>query len=217
MKKIVLYIYRITNIVNNKIYIGKHSSKSLENNYYGSGIAIRKAIKKYGRENFKKEIVCICDNENELNKMEIFFIEKDGSFRKGYNMTKGGEGILGHIQSAYTKAKASESRKLFYKNNQEVKQFLSDKAKGRVGNKNSFFGKKLPKEHIEKLTSARIKAITGENNPSARKVRCIEKDIIFGTAKDAAVFCGLASSTTILKASKGQRKTAGGFTWELLN
>jgi len=44
------YVYKITNNINDKIYIGKHSSKDINrDSYLGSGIAISKAIKKYGR------------------------------------------------------------------------------------------------------------------------------------------------------------------------
>ena len=53
-----LYVYQILNLKNGKIYIGKHSSKSMTDLYMGSGIAIKRAIKKYGRESFEKTILC---------------------------------------------------------------------------------------------------------------------------------------------------------------
>jgi group I intron endonuclease len=215
----ILYIYRITNLLNGKKYIGKHSSMCLDNNYYGSGVAIAKAIKKYGKSNFKKDVICICENENHLNEMEIYYINKENTFKIGYNMTKGGEGMLGYKPTQETKEKASISRKKYYKENPQLLKKLSDLAKKKIGDKNPFFGKKLTKEHIEKLRKARVKAITGGNNPSARKLLCIEKNIIFQTAKDAAIFCGLKHSTSILKAAKGLNglKSAGGYTWKLID
>ena len=213
----ILYIYRIINLLNNKQYIGKHSSNEINNEYYGSGIAIKRAIKKYGKNNFKKEIVCICKTEDELNKSEIFNIKKYETFKNGYNMTMGGEGMLGYKQSKESIIKGSISRKKYYKEHPEAIKKISDFRKTMTGSKNSFYGKKLSKEHIEKMKIARILAITGINNPSARKLLCIETNKEFNTAKDAAIYCGLKSSTTILKSAKGQRKSAGGYTWKLLN
>lgn len=211
-----MYIYKITNLLNGKIYIGKHTCKNIENVYYGSGVAIKAAIKKYGKENFKKDVLCVCESEEELNSMEIEWISKLGAFGDGYNMTKGGEGMLGRKPTNTEIEKARKSRLLFYKNNPSVREELSKLAQMRVGNKNSFYGKKLTKEHIDKMTKARVEAISGERNPSATKVRCKDSGIVYSTAKEAAQVVGLKHSTTILKAAKGQRKSAGGFSWELV-
>ena len=211
-----MYIYKITNLLNGKIYVGKHTCKNIENLYYGSGVAIKSAIKKYGKENFKKDVLCFCESEDELNSMEIEWISKLGAFGNGYNMTKGGEGQLGRKPTDAEIEKARKSRLLFYKNNPDVKARLSNLAQMKVGDKNPFYGKKLTKEHIEKLTKARVEAISGEKNPSATKVRCKESGVVYSTAKEAAQDVGLKHSTTILKAAKGQRKSAGGFTWELV-
>lgn len=43
-------IYKITNLINNKIYIGYHSTNDIHDNYFGSGVALNKAIKKYGKK-----------------------------------------------------------------------------------------------------------------------------------------------------------------------
>lgn len=76
MTEKILYVYKITNILNGKIYVGKHSAESIDNSYMGSGVAIRRAIGKYGVQNFRKDILSVCESEEELNEMEIFWIKK---------------------------------------------------------------------------------------------------------------------------------------------
>jgi len=212
----ILYIYKITNLLNDKCYVGKHSCLNINNAYFGSGIAIKKAIKKHGKNNFKKEILCICKTEEEQNKKEILWIKKLKTYKNGYNMTLGGEGILGHKHRADSIIKGSNSRREFYVKNPDVRKKLSDHGKLRTGALNPFFGKKLSVEHIEKMRVARVNAITGANNPSSVTIMCIETEEVFTTAKDAAIFCGLKHSTSILKCAKGQLKIAGGYTWKIL-
>ena len=89
------YIYKITNIINGKIYIGKHSTDDINDGYMGSGVVLRQAIKKYGIENFTKEYLAFCDTYDKLNFFERFYIRKYGSTDRniGYNIASGGEGF----------------------------------------------------------------------------------------------------------------------------
>ena len=89
----VYYIYKITNLINGKIYIGKHSQKiQSKDSYFGSGVLLNKAIIKYGKENFKKEIIEMCEKDN-ISTKEIYWINKFNSFTpNGYNLAKGGNG-----------------------------------------------------------------------------------------------------------------------------
>lgn len=66
------YIYKITNLINGKFYIGKRSCNgdAINDNYMGSGIGISKAIAKYGSNNFKKEILHYCASESDAYKKE---------------------------------------------------------------------------------------------------------------------------------------------------
>ena len=88
-------IYMITNIINNKIYIGKRmltTSQFNDSNYYGSGQYISRAIHKYGIENFKRQVILECDLSI-LNKMEKKYILQYHSIQPiGYNIALGGEG-----------------------------------------------------------------------------------------------------------------------------
>jgi hypothetical protein len=80
-------IYKITNLVNRKYYIGKHQTKDLNDGYMGSGKLLKIAIKKYGIENFKKEILHIFDNEEDMNnaEKELVVISEET-----YNLCEGG-------------------------------------------------------------------------------------------------------------------------------
>ena len=86
-------IYKTINLINNKFYIGKHQTNNINDSYYGSGKALKNAISKYGKENFKKEILFVFDTEQEMNDKEIELITEELVARTDtYNMGIGGEG-----------------------------------------------------------------------------------------------------------------------------
>lgn len=87
-----MYIYKTTNLINNKIYIGQ-TMRQNSDDYLGSGTIIKRAIKKYGSENFKKEIIQTCESKEELDIQEKFWINELNSIRpNGYNICDGGQG-----------------------------------------------------------------------------------------------------------------------------
>jgi len=87
------YIYCITNKINNKKYIGQHSTSKKYDYYMGSGLLLNKAFEKYGKENFEKSILCHCQSKLELNEKEIFYIKyyKENNHML-YNISDGGTG-----------------------------------------------------------------------------------------------------------------------------
>lgn len=109
-----MIVYKTTNLVNGKIYIGQDSKNNP--NYLGSGYIFLKAFNKYGKENFKKEILEHCQTKEELNDKEIYWIEKLNSTNSkvGYNIATGGQGgNLGPIIAE----KKSKTMKKFIKEN----------------------------------------------------------------------------------------------------
>ena len=87
-------IYKITNKLNGKYYIGKHQTKNLDDGYMGSGKLIVAAIKKHGIDNFKKEILFIFDNELDMNNKEKEFVVIN---EMTYNLCTGGQGGFSYI------------------------------------------------------------------------------------------------------------------------
>ena len=87
-------IYKITNKINNKFYIGMHKTNHLDDGYMGSGKILRSAIKKYGIESFSKEILHIFDNEEDMRNKEKELVVLN---EMSYNLCEGGKGGFGYI------------------------------------------------------------------------------------------------------------------------
>lgn len=127
-------IYKATNLINDKCYIGQtisslahrkrqHKCEAV-NNY--SNMILSKSIRKYGWENFSWEIICECSARKELNEKETFYIENYNTYTpNGYNLTKGGDGISGFHWSEESKQKQRE-RNLGKKLSEEHKKNISN-------------------------------------------------------------------------------------------
>ena len=89
-------IYKITNTLNGKYYIGKHQTTDLNDGYLGSGKLLKRAIEKYGVEHFTKEILHIFDNEVEMNAKEKELVV---ICEESYNLCPGGRGGFGYINA----------------------------------------------------------------------------------------------------------------------
>lgn len=86
------YIYKTTNMVNGKIYVGQHIADTFTEKYKGSGLKLKASIKKYGNNNFKVELLQECLSLQELNDSEMLWIKELNSTddRIGYNIKLGG-------------------------------------------------------------------------------------------------------------------------------
>jgi len=94
------YLYKITNLINNKIYIGIHSTENLDDGYFGSGRALKQAISKHGKNNFTKEILEYFNSYEELSNREKELVNEDFvKSQKTYNLNCGGYGSFSYINS----------------------------------------------------------------------------------------------------------------------
>jgi len=82
-------VYKITNNINGKMYIGCHRTENLNDGYMGSGLLIKRAIKKYGKDNFTKETLGTFESEDQMFNEEINLISKHDP---EYNLHPGGTG-----------------------------------------------------------------------------------------------------------------------------
>jgi len=142
-----MIIYKTTNQVNGKIYIGqdKHNSP----NYLGSGKILHLAFQKYGIENFKKEIIETCESIEVLNEREIHWINFYYSTNRniGYNIALGGQG--GDTISNHP-------------NKNEIRERHSNWMK----ENNPTRGRKKGEDEIERWKDSYVGKYLGENNPN---------------------------------------------------
>jgi hypothetical protein len=158
-----MQIYKITNKINNKIYIGKDTTNNP--NYYGSGILITKSIKKYGVENFTKEVIDNCESNEILCEREKYWISFFDScnLKVGYNITKGGDGgdtFSNHPNITEIKEKIGNSMKkrLFsdeHKNNLTKNHTSTKHRKGKTFEE--LYGKERAEQYKNKLKESRQK------------------------------------------------------------
>jgi 6-pyruvoyl-tetrahydropterin synthase len=191
-----MQIYKITNTINGKIYIGKDTTDNPL--YLGSGKLIKLSIKKYGKKNFKKEIIEECDDYYLLSEREMYWIDFYNStdLNIGYNISKGGDGgdtLSNNPNLNIIKEKISNKMKkrVF---SDEHKKNLSKNHNSTVNRKGKtyeeIYNDEFAKEYKKKLSESRRKyknekerlgenyekvinilkeKMSGKNNPMSKK------------------------------------------------
>jgi hypothetical protein len=153
--KIYYTVYKITNNINGKIYVGMHKTTNLDDGYYGSGKLIKLAIDKYGIRNFTKEYLAIFDDEAEMVSLEKFVV--DESFVDDpdtYNLIEGGVG--GWATTFKKRLEVDPDFKSQHK--------LRGVAHGKINGKTSFKGRHHKKSSKDKIGQANSKHQKGEGN-----------------------------------------------------
>lgn len=91
-------VYKTTNRINGKFYIGSHKTKNPNDDYLGSGKYLKYAIKKYGRDNFTKEVLFVFENSDDMYAKEAEIVNADFiSESNTYNLKQGGFGGFDYI------------------------------------------------------------------------------------------------------------------------
>lgn len=140
-------VYKTTNTITGRFYIGSHQTKKLDDGYLGSGKILKQSIKKHGKQHFQREIIAYCVSPMLMRQIEAqqvrYAILNFG--RACYNRSFSGVGgMLGRDNGFYGR-----------KHTAETKAVISEKAKVHTkGENNGFYGKKHSAESIEKFKNA---------------------------------------------------------------
>lgn len=230
-----MIIYITTNLINNKKYLGK-DSRNIKS-YLGSGSTLKKAINKYGRKNFKKDIIEYCKNDEELGIREEYWLNfydaannplfynrtnKTSGYKKGRKHTQETKDKmsiikLGKKDSDYTKELKRQSKlgninRRGLKCSEETKQKMR-KPKSEEHIKN-MTGRKDSEESKQKKSLAKI----GKESNRCKEIIQYRYEIIkipikvFKSAKEAERELGI-SSVDISNTCNNKQKTAGGYIW----
>lgn len=228
------YIYVTTNNINGKKYIGQHKGKP-EDNYFGSGTTITKALNKYGKENFSKEILCFCDTREEADEKERYYINfynavEDNNY---YNNAEGGSGGDGwRSYQKWCKEHPEKAMENWQKSAQRLREWEKTHPEEREKNTQTLLAaahkwqkenpdkvaeqmkklnaakEKWQKEHPEEHAAQVAAFIKAGSEANSQKVICLTTGKIYASQSEAARQTGIPQSN-ISKVLKGERKSAG--------
>jgi hypothetical protein len=179
-------IYKVTNKLDGKIYIGKHQTKNLNDGYMGSGKHLRHAIAKYGIENFEKEILFTFDNETEMNAKEAELVTEEFCLKEdNYNLCPGGKGGWGYIRSEM-KNNLSFANEVGKKISMGLLSAYKD---GRIRNDgihNPRYNQKLSEETKQKISLAnKGKSAWNKNLKSKKEYKRVSQGIPYEKEKNS--------------------------------
>jgi len=155
-------MYQITNLVNGKIYIGVHRTNDLNDGYMGSGIEIKEAIKEFGGNSFKKEILEMFDSEDEMFTREACRVDMDFIQRNDtYNRALGGRRSALHTEEVKNRIRQARSTQVI---TEETKLKIRSRLKEIGYNHATFAGRTHTTETKQKMSMAQKGKHSGNRN-----------------------------------------------------
>ena len=234
------YTYMVTNKINGKVYVGSHSwdKEGIDPNYYGSGTAITRAVRKYGKDNFQVEVLYYYDTVEECRADEERILTEYNvrDCPHSYNLKNSAIGFTSDDMTDEIRQKLSRAMK--GKNNPMYGKHptLSEEHRNKIsqalrGENNPMYGK----THTENTRKKMSQAKKGENNPMYGRTRTENtrnkiaianggkpfvaikdgKVKIFTSQMECSRVLGLHHSA-INKCLKGKYKTTGGYTFKYI-
>jgi group I intron endonuclease len=208
-----MIIYKTTNLINGKWYIGQ-DSRDLPG-YFGGGVLLKKAVKKYGRINFKKETLERLppgSTKDDLNKAEREWIAKTNAVERSdsYNIDFGGGAIIRGPEVGKKISDATRGKKVGIKLGPRPNNSGS-LWKGKRGPEHHLFGKPSSKKGIRVTEQIRVKnAIAHGAKPF------LMTDKITGFSKEYLITADCARENRLCHSAisaclRGSRKSTGGF------
>lgn len=215
-------VYLTVNQVNGKKYIGQHRCKTEKDSYLGSGKTLKKAIEKYGKENFKRITLYKAETEKELDEKEIAFISAFRATERDdyYNICEGG--FTGRIMKGKNNpffGKFGPSNPNFgKKRSEEVKRRMSEAQKGHLSNTTEEVRQKISETMKAQgikpcaLAYSRLKGKKGSINAGRphKHVLCVELGIVFESQSEIERQLNIPQAN-VWKVLNKQREKAGGY------
>lgn len=216
-----MQIYKVTNKINGKIYIGKDTKNS--KNYLGSGIVIKESLKKYGKDNFSKEILDECDNYDTLNEKEKYWISFYNStdVNIGYNRSYGGDGFSGITQETIDKiVRKRLGKKLSQETKEKISKSNKDKPKSESHKKSlseAWEKRKIEHPHTQETLEKMSNSMLGKNAKNTYKLTDPDgKEFLVNNLTQFAKIHNL-QGPLLCKVASGERKHHKKWICEKLN
>ncbi len=213
-------IYVTTNLINKKIYVGMRELKgnNSDDKYLGSGTIFKRALEKYGKENFHREILQYCYSAKETDIEEVYWIEKLDARNPdiGYNLHRGGFNQSGENNASYgskvKKVKCVETG-IIYRSQMDAAKAVNLKSSTSINgvcNGRYITAANCHWEFVDE------EIVIKSPNRISREVYCITNDTIYKNPNQAAILLGLRKAAVKMVLKK-QNSHAAGFKFRYLD